>query len=410
MALTSRERVLLALQHKEPDLIPVDFGSTRSTGINAFAYYKLKRYLRFEGRVKIFDLKQLLADIDSQMLNFFRSDCIQLSRLSPSMGLKTAKWKSITMMDGNTYEVPFDFNPIELEDGSNALLDNNGVITMKRPKDGLYFDDVYYPLHNASTQDEIDNYKYPIITDEEITFLTVKAQELYNNSNYAIVGSTGVSIFEKGIKDFGYEEFLIKIYTDRKLILRYLENLVDAYLEFLEKYLNAVGSYIQVIQFNDDLGMQTSTILSPDIYRSIFKPYHKIIYEFVKKKAPHLKILLHSCGSIYDVIPDLIDVGVDALNPVQTNAAKMDPAALKREYGKHITFWGGGCSTQSTLTFGNALDIADEVKRNIDLLSPSGGFVFNQIHNIQANVTPENILAMYQTFFENRDYCGGVGK
>lgn len=385
----------------EADMIPIDFGSTRSTGINAFAYYKLKTLLNIKGPIKIYDMKQLLADPDNEILEMFQSDCIQLKRLAPSCGLKINNWKSFKMMDGNIYEIPLDYNPVDIG-GNDCILDEAGNIVLKRPKEGLYFDDVYAPLKSVLENDEIDRYIYPHITNEETSFLKKNAQDLFFNSEYAIVAPTNISIFEKGIKDFGFEEFLVKIYTEKKLIRRYLERLTEAYIQLLDKYLAAVGSYIQVLQFNDDLGMQNSSLISPDIYREIFKPFHQKIYGYAKKKAPHIFILLHSCGSIYDFIPDLIDVGIDALNPIQINAAKMDPAMLKKEFGDDITFWGGGLNTQVTLTFGTIKEIEYEVERMIDIFSPGGGFVFNQVHNIQANIIPEKIIAAYDTAIKKR--------
>ncbi|HEY5584571.1 MAG TPA: uroporphyrinogen decarboxylase family protein [Ruminiclostridium sp.] len=404
MIYTKRERVIQTLMHKEADMVPIDFASTRSTGINALAYYKLKEYLKFHGKIKIFDLKQLLALPEKDTLNFFQTDCIQLHRLAPSAGLKINQWRSEIMLDGNEYEIPANYNPLKLPDGSHAIVDSNNNILLKRPKGGLYFDDVYAQLADASSNEEIDNFIYPCILEEDLSYLKKEAEHLYNKTDYAIVATVGVSIVEKGIKDFGYEEFLVKIYTDKELVTRYLENLTDAYIKLLDKYLDAIGQYIQVLYFNDDLGMQTGPLMAPEKYREIFKPYHKRIFSYVKKKAPNVFILLHSCGSIYDVIPDLIDAGVDAINPVQINANKMDPVILKREFGKDLTFWGGGCSTQTTLTFGSIKDIQDEVKRMIDIFSPNGGFIFNQVHNIQSNISPEKIIALYKTAIENRKY------
>jgi uroporphyrinogen decarboxylase len=412
MIYTNRERVLMALNHKEADKVPIDFGSTRSTGINALAYYKLKEYMKLTGPVRVYDVKQLLGDPDPEVLEFFQSDCIQLHRLSPSARVRLDAWKSEILMDGNRYEVPQNFSPTELEDGSHAIVDDHGRIVMKRPKGGLYFDDAYAPLADASENSDIDHFSYPTVSEEEIKFLQKNAEKLYNSTDYAVVFSTGISIFEKGIKDFGYEEFLVRIYTDTDMIERYLENLTEAYIKMLDKYVDAVGNNIQVIQFNDDLGMQNSTILQPDVYRKVFKPFHKRIYQYVKRKAPHLYTMLHCCGSIFDLIPDLIEAGVDAINPVQINAAKMDPVTLKREFGRDITFWGGGCSTQSTLSFGNLEDVREETKRLMDVFAPGGGFIFNQVHNIQSNIPPEKVIALYETAISNREYVqsGTQGK
>lgn len=403
--LSSRERVVAALNHIEPDMVPIDFGSMRSSGINAIAYNKLKAYLNFNKYdTKLYDVKQLLADPDEDILKYFQGDVVQLKRLSPSIGLKIDKWKPGKLMDGSDCLVPENFNPIKLGDGSDAVTNVQGIVTAKRPDGGYYFDEVYNPLHDAESEDDIDKLAFPSITDEELAYLAENAKNLYENTDYAILGAAGVSIFEKGFKDFGYEEYLVRAYTDKELIEYYLNKLTDAYISMLDKYIDAVGSYIQVIECADDLGMQSSTILPPDVYRELFKPFHTKIFQFIKSKNKNLKICLHSCGSIYPLIPDLIEAGVDALNPVQINAKDMDPARLKREFGKDVTFWGGGCSTQTTLTFGSVDDVISEVKELTGIFAPGGGFVFNQVHNIQADIAPEKVVALYNTIKEIRKY------
>ncbi len=392
--MTGRERVAAALEHKEPDLVPIDFGATRSTGINALAYRELLDYLNIEEEVKVFDFKQLLAEPGEQISRMFGSDCIALHRLAPSAGVQIDEYRRERLMDGKEYLVPKGFCPEEQKDGSSLLI-VNGVPILKRPADGLYFDDCYHPLEE--TVNEFGDYPLPGTSEKELLYLKERARDLRENTDKAIVASTGISIFEKGIKDWGYEEFLVRIYTEPELVKSYLEQLTEAYLQFLDLYLEAVGPYTNIFQCNDDLGMQTSTLISPQVYRKVFKPYHKKIYSYIKERVPGSHILLHSCGSIYDLIPDLIETGVDALNPVQINAEKMDPGTLKREFGRDITFWGGGCSTQTTLSFGTLEEIEDETKRMIETFAPGGGFVFNQVHNIQSNVSPQRIIKLYET-------------
>lgn len=404
-SVTSRQRVLCSLGHEEPDMMPIDFGSMRSTGINAIAFNELKKHLGFSDvRTKVYDVKQLLAEPDEKILKRFQGDIIQLHRLKPSLGLSIDSWKPSKLMDGSDCEVPQDFNPAVLEDGSEAILDSKGTILSVRPKGGLYFDEIYAPLKNADSLSDIDKFHMPSISQEELINLSVRAKDLYENTDYAILGAAGVSIFEKGLKDFGYEQYLVNAYTNEELIEYYLTKLTDAYIEMLDKYIDAVGDYIQVIQFNDDLGMQNAPIIHPDIYKRLFKPYHKKIFDFVKSKNKNLYIFIHCCGSIYDLIPDLIDAGVDILNPVQINAAKMDPRRLKKEFGKRLTFWGGGCSTQTTLTFGTVKDVIKEVEEMISIFAPGGGYVFNQVHNIQTGVSPEKIISLYDTAINLRKY------
>lgn len=399
--MTSRERVMTALQHKEPDKIPIDFGSTRSTGINALAYRNLIEYLGIEEEVKVFDFKQLLAQPGNDVLELFESDCVPLYRLAPSGGIAIDKYKKETLMDGKEYLLPADFSPVICEDGS-AVIMKGGIPVLKRPAEGLYFDDCYHPLEEA--EDELGEFELPEFSSKELDMLERRAKELYYNTDKAIVASTGISIFEKGIKDWGYEEFLVRIYTEPEIIKKYLDRLTEKYLGFLDQYLERVGNYVQIFQCNDDLGMQTSTLIAPDIYEEVFKPYHTQIFSCIKKKIPGSFVMLHCCGSIYDMIPHLIDAGVDILNPVQINAHKMDPENLKKEFGTDITFWGGGCSTQTTLPFGTLAEVEEETRRMIQIFAPGGGFVFNQVHNIQNNVKPDHIVKLYDVIKKNREY------
>ena len=398
MAMTSRQRVRTALSHKEPDRVPVDFGATRSTGINALAYSALRKHLGMAGDpVRVYDLKQLLALPDADMLALFHSDCVQLHRMAPSAGLDIRAWKPEKLMDGDLYLVPENYHPVRLGDGSDTIVDAAGQVQLRRPAGGMYFDDVATPFADVGDEADLARMPYPSLSEAEAVYLRAESIRLSEASEAAVVAPLGISLFEKGIKDFGYEEWLVRIMTEESLVIAYLERLTDAYLSLIDRYLDAVGLRIDVLQTNDDLGMQTGMLLPPEIYRRVFKPFHKILFERIHKKAPHAFLLLHSCGSIRDIIPDLIEAGVDALNPVQINASGMEPAALKRDFGRDITFWGGAISTQTTLPFGSLSEVEAEVRRNMDLFAPGGGFVFAPVHNIQSGVSPEKIIRVYET-------------
>ena len=405
MKYTSRQRVIAALTHKEADKVPFDIGGTRSTGINALAYHQLRTHLgSANGLVKIYDLRQLLADVEPEILTLFGSDCIQLHRLAPSCGLKIDSYKPERMMDGNVYDVPSAYNPVLLPDNSTGITDSSGRVVLRRLAGGLYFDDVHAPLASVTEEKELDSFSYPSITAEEVAWLARKGEELYTSTDYAVVAPLGISIFEKGIKDFGYEEWLMRIMTDEAIVTAYLERLTEAYINMVDVFSEKAGRYVQVIQGNDDLGMQNAPLIPPEVYRRLFKQFHQRIFSHVKKRLPHVYILLHCCGSIYDLIPDLIEAGVDALNPVQINANKMNPAVLKREFGKDVVFWGGGISTQTTLSFGSMDEIADEVRRMMDIFADGGGFVFSTVHNIQADISPEKIIKVFETAQTCRNY------
>jgi len=185
--------------------------------------------------------------------------------------------------------------------------------------------------------------------------------------------------------------------VEEELIDYYFEQRTDALLRDLEKYLDAVGPYLQVIEFTEDLGTQSSLLISPATYRERIKPQHRRMFDLIKSKAPHLKILFHSCGAVSELIPDFIEIGADALNPVQISAAGMSPETLKKKFGKNICFWGGGVDTQTTLSHATVDEVKAAVKKNLDVFTPESGYIFTQVHNVDAGVPAENLVAAFLT-------------
>jgi uroporphyrinogen decarboxylase len=319
-----------------------------------------------------------------------------LHRYAPSFGIANDSWKPGKLPDGSDCIEPGRYNPVRNENGELEIWDGNTVIA-RMPKDGLYFDVVHHPYENVETYEDIDNIPISEISDIELKYLESEAKRLYENTDKAILGCFGGNILEAGESSWGYEKFLIDLAINPDLVHYWLEKLVNAYMRDLEKYLNAVGKYINIIQFGDDLGTQQTTQISKNMYKEMIKPYQKKQYEFVRYNYPNVKVFLHSCGAIFDFIPDLIDAGVEVLNPVQISAKGMDPRKLKTEFGQHITFWGGGANMQNTVRTGTVEQIKAEVRELIEIFSPGGGFVFNQVHNIQADVPPEKVMAIYDT-------------
>jgi uroporphyrinogen decarboxylase len=395
---TSRSRVLCALEHREPDQIPVDFASTRSSGINALAYGKLLRYLDLPLENVVFDMRQLLSETDDQVRRLMGGDIIQLHRLSPSMGVKLNQgYRPEILMDGSKALAPSGFHYEKQNDGSAVIRNADGIVTFKRAGEGLFFDDMYHPLADVGTEDGIDSkISLPEISAEELDYLKIRAKELYEETSYAVIGATSISLFERGAKDFGYENYLINLVAEPELMKYYLDKLTMAYIGILDSYLETVGDYIQVIQVHDDYGAQNSLLISPDVFRDTLKPFHIKIHDFIKTKKTHLKIFFHCCGAIAPLMPDLIDTGIDILNPIQISASGMDPHYLKKEFGKSLVFWGGACSAQTTMTNMSAGAVREEARELIKIFAPGGGFVFCQDHNIQANIPPENIVALYK--------------
>ena len=399
--MTSRERILLTLKHEEPDRVPIDLGGMRSSGIHAIAYNKLKRYLNCEDKsVKIFDLGQQLAVVDDEIRERVTSDVVELKRLDGGFGTRINSWKQIDLfLDGGEYYVPTDFNPKVLADGSFAI-EIEGKIVALMPKGGHYFDSRYAPLANASERKEIDIILSNRITGEELDFLEAQAREIKNNTDCAILGSFGGNFIEMGHTLFGYQEFMERLILNKSFIEYFLSKLEEKYLEEIERYLNRVGKYIDIIVLGDDYGTQEDLQISIEMFRQLFKPHLKALCDFIEERSD-VYIFLHSCGAVSKLIPDLIDAGIQILNPVQTSAKGMSPELLKKKFGKDIVFWGGGCDTQRILPFGTLEEVENDVKKRIDIFAPEGGFVFAAIHNIQQEVSPEKCLRLFDTA---RDY------
>ncbi len=408
--MNSRERVLTALEHRQTDRIAIDFGAMRSTGIVAPAYRELKEYLGLDGPPpRIYDLFQWLAEPEAEALDRLGGDVVQLHRYQPAFGLDIEEWKTWRAPDGHQYQVPHGFNPLQAGDGSLEVRDLNDPdrVVAVMPRNGFWFDIVYFPLAEAKTRQDVDdNFPWEVISDQEVAWLSREARRLHQETDRAILAAFGGNLFEGGHFDFGYQRFMELLAMDRDLAEYYIDKKADNWVEMLKTYLPAVKDYAHVIQVGDDLGMQSGPQISPRMYRELFKPYHKRIYDYIHENSD-LYVFLHSCGGFYELIPDLIEIGVQVLNPVQVSAAGMDPVRLKKEFGADLTFWGGGLDTQHTLIDGSLDDIRREVRDMIDIFAPGGGFVFTQIHNIQQEVSPDRVMAIYDTAQEHGRYPVG---
>jgi uroporphyrinogen decarboxylase len=416
--MTSRERILEALDHKKTGKVPMDLGATNATGISAIVYNKLKKLLGItEGEIKVFDIMQQLAEVEIPVLDALGCDVVMLRRLAPSMGLPVRGFKSGKLSDGSPCLQADSYNPEYNEKGELVFYKitngddmvhpfprnipvsefHKGKVVTVMPKGSHAFTRVYHPLEGVETIGELDNFDFPEITNEEIEFLKKEANHLYYDTDKAICGICYCQIFEYGQLYWGYQSFFENMAAEPEFVMHFLERRSEVFLTDLAKYLAAVGQYIHVINFFDDLGGQNGMLISPQMYRKMIKPFHAKFFGYVKKHYPHVKVFLHSCGAIYDVIPDLIEIGVDILNPVQITAAGMDPVRLKKEFGNKIIFWGGGVDTQTTLNRGTPEDVRKQVNDMLDIFSPGGGYVFSQVHNIEANVPAENVKAAFLT-------------
>ncbi len=399
--MNSRERVLTALNHKEPDKVPIDFSGMRSTGILALAYSELKKYLGLKGgEIRVYDYGQQLADIEKEILDLFEVDVVDM--MNSFVGIEPGEWKDWKLKDGTKSLMPAAFYPEKIGE-KFAIRDHTGRIALEMPANSLYFDTVNPPLENLKSLSDIENYEWRYFSDEELKLMERKAKYLFENTNYAIMGGFGGNMLEGPQELRGWMNYMSDLALGENYVDELLDKTVEVYLKNLEMFLQAVGKYIQLIQMGDDMGTQANPLLSPDLYRAKIKPRHKILYNYIRENSD-VFVFLHSCGSIYKLIPDLIEAGVQVLNPVQTTANDMDPVRLKKEFGDKLTFWGGGSETQTVLLRGTPDEVESQVKERMKIFSPGGGYVFCQIHNVQYGVPPENVLAMFNAAKKYRDY------
>ena len=393
--MNGRERIEYALKHRAADRIPVDLGASESTGIHAVAYNRFKDFLGLRGgRAQVYDLTQMIVKVEPQVLDKIGADAVPLL-------IEPRSWKEWRLPDGTRCEMPAGAGLRQGPQGAE-LLAEDGTIVATCPSGSYYFDTCFHPLAGASSPADIEKglahlrgFDWPSFCDEDFSDLRRRARELHEKSGRAVVGNLWVHVFAAGQILRGFENFMVDLLADKPLAHALMGTLVDCYEERVRRYVEAVGEYCTVIQVNDDLGTQNGPQIAPETYREMVKPYHKRLWSLIKKLSGK-PLLLHSCGSVYDLIPDLLEIGLDALNPVQVRAANMDSYKLKREFGKDLVFWGGGCDTQQVLGGGTPAQVREEVRRRCADLAPGGGFVFSQVHNIQPNVPPENIAAMYE--------------
>jgi len=392
--MNSRERVLTALAHREPDRVPIDLGGSLVTGISAVAYGRLKRYLGLKGDPpRVADIILQLAEVEEPIRRRFGADVIGLPVLEPLPGVRNLRWKPWTLPDGSPALISADFEPDVTERGGLIIRAPDGSVAQRMPTGTYHFVPANPPLADADLED-LEHFKFRRISDEELEFLHRVARRLHDETDYAIFGWFGGSLVEAGQFARGWARFLMDLKCAPEFATTLVERLAAVALADLERYLDAVGDFLHIVGFGDDLGIQTGLQFNPSLYRRFFKPHHRRLYGLVHARSQAC-VFLHSCGSVYDLVPDLIEVGVDILNPVQTSAARMEPARLKQEFGGRLTFWGGGCCPHRVLPWVTPAEVEADVRRRLRVFAPGGGYVFAPIHDIQPDVPPENVVAMY---------------
>ncbi len=374
--MNSRERILTALNHQEPDRIPFDLGSTQVTGIHVVAYRNLRTYLGLPPvEPHLCDAIQQLALPDEDVIERLGVD---VRGLFP---LNSHNWQVLDREAGDYWE----------------YVDEWGIKHHRPKPGGLYYSVVASPLSGSITIEDIQSYRWPNTADpQRIDGLREQALGYRARGQAVMIKGVLAGVFEMAQRVRGMAELLMDMAGNEELACALLDKMLELKLAFWEMALPRLADVVDVVSEADDYGTQSSQIISPRMFRKLCKPRLEILFRRIKQLAPQARLFFHSCGNVRPLLPDFIEIGVDILNPVHIRAAGMNPADLKRDFGKDIVFWGGGVDTQGVLPSGTPQQVKDDVRRNIDTLAAGGGFVFNTIHNIQADVPPENIVALWE--------------
>jgi hypothetical protein len=412
--MNSRQRLIATLEHKPVDRICVDFGAGGQTGMGVLAVDRLRKAI-LDGpnyRVKVTEPYQMLGEIDEHLRSALGLDVVGISPPANMFGFRNEGWKPFTMFDGTEVLVPEKFNYTVTDDG-DLLMYPEGDTTVapcaRMPKDGYFFDSIrrQEPIQEDKL-DPMDNCEeFGELSQEDVEYFAKQVDYYYQNTDYGIyLTIPGVAFGDialvpapwlkhpKGIRDV--EEWYISTAIRRDYVYKVFEKQCEIGLANIKKLAGALGNKVQVAFVSGtDFGTQRAPFISIQAYRNLYKPFQKAINDKIHQLTSW-KVFIHSCGSIYQLIPDMIEAGFDVLNPIQCSAAEMDPVRLKKEFGRDLVFWGGGVDTQHTLPFGTPDEVRKQVKERLAIFGKTSGFVFNAVHNIQSNTPVENILAMFE--------------
>lgn len=411
--MNSRERVLAAIAHKQPDQVPVDLGSTPSSGISAIAYSNLLKSIgRTDLPVQIYDVVQQLAQPDMSIIDRFGVDVLDIGR---AFNTEEKDWHETILANGDKAFYPIHFNPVKQADGSYHCYDEDGKrLLALMPQGATFFDQSYFPYINGFPEnyDTLDEEMGRVLWSRYVhspwdhtqdpdfwKTLREKTLQLRASTDKALMIVCGCNLFEWGTFLRRMDNFLMDLLCEPDQVARMLDQLLERHLATLAKVCDSVGDIVDIIRFGDDLGMTSGPFMDVDTYRSLFKPRHKQLCDYVKTHS-QMHTFIHSCGSISSLMPDLIEAGIEIFNPVQTKARQMEPEFLKKEFGQDCTFWGGGVETVGTLNNGTPEQVREQVLERLEIMSAGGGFVFNTVHNILPDVPPQNILAMFDAVKE----------
>jgi len=375
--MTSRERVLAALDRKKIDRVPLDIGGINNSTMHETVEKELKKKLGLKDNgTRIMAISQGVVVPDESVLEYFGCDT-----------------RSIYINETR---------PWRYDEKKDLYYDQWGI-GLKRNPDGFYYNNYEHPLANAVDPKDLDAYEF-FEPNEAILEGLEERIDSYQGKYCLILEGLREPMF--GLPSWlrGMENFYVDLVSEDGMVDALLDRILAHYIRWTDYILDRIGSKLDVLKVADDMGSQSSLLMSPATYRQHIKPRQAVLYSHMKKKCPNARLLLHSCGAIRPILDDLIEIGVDAINPVQISASGMDPQELKAEFGSRITFWGGGVDTQQVLQFATPAEVKREVKKNMEIFKAGGGYVFAQVHNIMPGVPVENILAMYEAYAENAGY------
>lgn len=421
--MNSRDRVKMALAHRNPDQVPLDLAGSPVSGMHASSVYLLRQALRLDPPgtpVKVVEPYQMLGEVKPDLAEFLGVDVVALGKPTTMFGFRNEGWRPWTFHDGTPLLVPEGFNTDPEPDGSLLMYpegDRSVPASGRMPAGGFYFDAIIRqpPLDDEKLNVEDNLEEFGPLSAADLTYFKQESEWQYTQTDKAILANFGGTAFgdialvpatwlkhPKGIRDVS--EWYMSTVSRREYVWKIFERQCEIGIANLEKIHEVVGERITVVMVTGtDFGTQNGPFIAPRNYRSLFQPFHKAVNDWIHQHT-QWKTFIHSCGSVLALIPDFIDAGFDILNPVQTSAAGMEAAGLKERFGDRLTFWGGGIDTQQTLPFGTPDEVRAQVRERMQVFGPSGGFVFNTIHNVQSRVPIANLLALYEAIKEFRKY------
>ncbi len=415
----SRELIKKALNHEETSFVPVDFGSTPTTGISASLLHLVRNHFDLpKVPTKVIDPYQMLGEVDEDLQSHIPTDVVSILPKYNLFGFKNENWKRFETFDGTPVLVPEKFNTNPSKNGDLLLYpkgDTSSLPSGRMPKGGYYFDTIVrqHPIDEDNLDPNDNLEEFTLLNDDDLRYIEDKTSKIYNETDYAIIGNPGTSALgdialvpapmlkdPKGIRDI--EEWYMSTVIRRDYVKEIFDKQSMIAIENFKLYYEAVGNKVEAIfMCGTDFGTQLAPFCSLDAFNELYLPYYQRMTSWIHKNT-EWKVFKHSCGAVEPLLPGFIEAGFDIINPVQFSASGMDSTLLKEKYGKQLVFWGGGIDTQKTLPFGSVDQVKEETRKQIAIFKKNGGFVFNTVHNVQYNIPLKNFLAMIEVLNEQR--------